>query len=277
MSQNSALYAGDVVHLRLRPRVHKLHYRVFSLLLDLDELPSLGASSKLFGYNRPAIFSFWDKDHGAGQGDLRAWVEARLRDAGHELDHPTIQILCYPRIWGYVFNPLTVYYCFDEHGAPRVILYEVGNTFGERRTYVIVVPEGVADTIRQRCSKAHYVSPFMPMDCTYDFRMQLPGSRVLVKIDESDADGPLLRASFSGRRQPLTDRTLFKALFAYPLMTLKVTGAIHWEALRLWLKRVPVFRHAAAPERIATTIVTPLAAHHPPGDPEQQPVRQPGQ
>lgn len=250
---NSALYAGRVVHARLRPTRHKLSYRVFSLLLDLDEIGELSKTLRLFGHNRAAVFSFHDVDHGDGSGDLAGWVKAQLDAAGVTLTAPKITMLCYPRIFGYVFNPLTVWFC-SEGDELRAILYEVHNTFHERRTYVIRVAPG-ANSIEQRCAKELYVSPFMPMDCAYNFHIQPPGEKVVVSIDETDGEGLLLKASFVGTREPMTDATLLRALFAYPLMTLKVWGAIHWEALKLWAKGVPVFRHRAAPARIATTIV----------------------
>jgi DUF1365 family protein len=176
-----------------------------------------------------------------------------LRAANVELSQPKVEVLCYPRIFGYVFNPLTVYFCRDGD-VLRAILYEVHNTFGERRTYVISVREG-ASAIEQSCVKELYVSPFVPMDCAYRFHIEPPGDRVMIGIDETDPKGLLLKASFAGRRQELTDATLLRALFAYPLMTLKVTAAIHWEALKLWAKGVPVFRHRAAVARVATTVV----------------------
>lgn len=250
---NSALYAGKVFHVRLRPKRHKLVYRVFSLLLDLDEIDELSGKLKLFGHNRAAVFSFQDRDHGDGKGDLRGWVGAQLDAGGVALAAPRISMLCYPRIFGYVFNPITVWFCRDGDEL-RAILYEVHNTFGERRTYVIRVAPG-ANAIEQSCAKELYVSPFVPMDCAYNFRIEPPGDKVLVSIDETDPQGLLLKASFAGARQPLTDATLLRALFAYPLMTLKVTAAIHWEAMKLWAKGVPVFRHRAAPARIATTVV----------------------
>lgn len=249
----SALYAGKVFHARLRPKRHKLTYRVFSLLLDLDEIDGLAKRLKLFGHNRAALFSFHDKDHGAGDGRLGDWVGAQLRAAGITLASPSISMLCYPRILGYVFNPLTVYFC-REGSELKAILYEVHNTYGERRTYVIRVAPGAA-AIEQSCAKELYVSPFVPMDCVYQFHIEPPGDEVMVRIDEADPHGLLLRASFAGKRQELTDRTLLKALFAYPLMTLKVTGAIHWEAMKLWAKGVPVFRHRKAAARVATTVV----------------------
>ena len=202
----SAIYAGDVVHARHRPRRHRLHYRVFSLLLDLDELPALARGSRLLGHNRAAIFSFWDKDHGdGGTGTLRPWVEARLCEAGLDLFRPRIAVLCYPRIFGYVFNPLTLYFCTDGSGTLRAVLYEVCNTYGERHTYVIPAAPGAGRLVRQRAEKRHFVSPFMPMHCTYDFAIRPPAESVLVRIDESDADGPLLLASFAATRRPLTD------------------------------------------------------------------------
>lgn len=251
---NSALYAGMVVHSRLRPKKHRLTYRVFSLLLDLDDIEALGQRLKLFAHNRAGLFSFHDKDHGAGDGDLRGWVDAQLGAAGVMLAAPRITLLCYPRIFGYVFNPLTVWFCQDGE-ALRAILYEVHNTFGERRTYVIRVGDGHGGPVEQTCAKELYVSPFVPMNAGYAFHIEPPDERVVIRIDETDGEGLLLRASFSGKRRELTDGALLRAFFAYPLMTLKVTAAIHWEALRLWLKGVPVFRHAKATARVATTVV----------------------
>jgi DUF1365 family protein len=250
---NSALYAGRVVHARLRPKRHKLSYRVFCVLLDLDEIDVLSRRLKLFAHNSAAVFSFHDRDHGDGGGDLRAWVDAQLGAAGVTLAAPKITMLCYPRILGYVFNPLTVWFC-HEGDVLHAILYEVHNTFGERRTYVIRVTPG-ANAIEQSCSKELYVSPFAPMACAYKFHIQPPDEKVVVAIDETDPQGLLLKASFAGTRQPLTDASLLRALFAYPLMTLKVTAAIHWEALKLLAKGVPVFRHRRAATKVATTVV----------------------
>ena len=256
MTGQSALFLGEVMHMRVRPRRHRFRYRVFSLLLDLDELDVLSATSRLFGYNRRALLSFWDADHGDGSpGGLRAWVEARLRQAGRLEPGMRIRVLCYPRILGYVFNPLTVYFCYAPDGELRAMLYEVCNTFGERHTYVIPVVHSASGPVRQGCAKELYVSPFMPMACFYRFHIEPPDDRVLLRIDESDADGRLLVASFSGRRKALSDRALLRALIRYPLMTLKVTAGIHWEALRIWRKGIPVHRHHAAASRVATTIV----------------------
>lgn len=265
MTAQSAIFRGEVMHLRLRPRRHSLRYRVFSLLLDLDEVQAVSARSRLFGYNRRNVLSFWETDHGDGSlGGLRAWIEAQLRAANMLEDGMTIRVLCYPRIFGYVFNPLTVYFCSASNGALKAILYEVCNTFGERHTYVIPVEDGGTGAVRQGCGKELYVSPFMPMSCFYRFHIEPPGERVVVRIDESDAEGLVLLASFSGRREALSDGALLRALVRYPLMTLKVTAGIHWEALRIWWKGIPVHRHRAAASSVATTIVGKMSGHiHP--------------
>lgn len=262
----SAIYAGDVTHARRRPRRHRLHYRVFSLLLDLDELPALSGQSRLFGHNRAALFSFHDRDHGDGTtGGLRSWVEKQLADAGLYIERPAISVLCYPRILGYVFNPLTMYFCADEAGRLRAVLYEVCNTYGERHTYVIPAGEDAA-VLRQTAPKLHFVSPFMPPECRYNFLIRPPGDRVLISIAEDDAEGPLLNAAFSGRRREWSDKELLRLFFAYPLMTFKVTAAIHLEALKLILKGVPLFHHHKAP-------VARVSTHHPAGEGQSQRVR----
>lgn len=246
MNFRSALYAGHVVHARHRPRTHRFRYRVFSLLLDLDELETLGGALKLFGYNRPALFGFHDADHGdLSGGDLKAWVLDHLRSKGLAEDGMRIAILCYPRILGYVFNPLTVYFCYRRDTSLAAIVYEVCNTFHERHCYVLPVG-GEQEAVRQSCEKQLYVSPFMPMGCTYHFHIEPPSRNIAIRINETDADGPLLFASFEGKRTPLTDAALLRAFLSHPLMTFKVTAAIHWEAARLWLKGVSFFRHRPA-------------------------------
>ena len=232
----SALYTGMVAHKRLRPKRHKLRYRVFSLLLDLDEMP--GLKLRWLGVNRPGLLSFREADHGDG-GPLRPWVAARLAEAGIVADGP-VRLLCYPRMLGYVFNPLTVYFCHHGDGGLAAIIYEVHNTHGERHAYVLPGGEG---TVRHSCGKAFFVSPFMPMDCVYHFTISPPGETVSVGIVESDGKGTLLTASFSGAREALSDAALLRAVLSHPLMTLKVTLAIHWEAVRLLLKGLRVYRH----------------------------------
>ena len=241
MIQHSAIYAGAVAHKRFRPRPHRLRYRVFSLLIDIDELPQLGRRLRLFAYNGFGLFSFHDRDHGDGSGGLRLWAERHMAAAGVKPDGGAIRILCYPRIFGYVFNPLTVYFCHARSGELVAIFYEVSNTHRERHTYVIPVTGPATPILRQTCRKEFYVSPFIPMNCTYHFRVASPQDSLSILIEEVDEEGVLLAAAFSGRRWPLSDAMLLRAFLAYPLMTLKVTAGIHWEALRLVMKRTPVF------------------------------------
>lgn len=241
----SALYAGDVTHVRLRPKRHALRYRLVQGLFDLDELPALGRRLRLFGHNRAAPISFHEADHGEGSGRLRDWVEGRLTAEGLEGPWGPIQVLCMPRMLGYVFNPLSVYFCHDRSGVWKAVVYEVNNTFGERHSYVLPV-EGERDLARQNCDKAFYVSPFMQMDLRYDFRLGRVDERLLVEVRASDDQGPMLDARFVGARRALTDAALLRALAAYPLMTFKVMAAIHWEALKLWLKGVRLVPRAGA-------------------------------
>lgn len=244
MTLRSAIYVGHVVHQRHRPKAHFLRYRVFSLLIDLDDLPKLDGL-RWFAHNRAGLFSFRDSDHGEN-GDLRGWARAQLHN--HGLPAPArVRLLCYPRILGYVFNPLTVWYCEDADGAPLATIYEVHNTFGERHAYVLPA-EG-----QQQVDKAFYVSPFIDMNCQYAFRLAPPDERILVSINETQDGAPLLYAAFTGKRQDFSDATLLKLFFTHPLMTLKVTASIHWEALRLLAKGIKVRWHKGrkkgAPER----------------------------
>ncbi|WP_423067246.1 DUF1365 domain-containing protein [Devosia sp. CN2-171] len=254
----SAIYAGDVHHARFKPRRHRLHYRVFAMLLDLDEIPLL--ANRLFAHNRFAIFSFHDRDHGDGHtGTLRAWVEARVAEAGLPEAAHRIEILCYPRLFGYVFNPLTEYFCYDRSGTLRAVLHEVCNTYGERLVYVIRT-DAEGGHIRHAALKLHFVSPFVPMNCRYQFNIVPPGERIRIGISESDPEGPLLTASFSGRRRAFTERELLRLLFAYPLMTLKITAAIHWEAAKLLAKGIHLHPHTPAAERRSVVVEQDKAA-----------------
>jgi uncharacterized protein len=249
------------VHQRVRPKKHRLRYRVFSALLDLDELPELDRRLRLFGHNRLALYSFHDQDHGPGDGrPLRPWVERELARAGIDLEGGAIRLLCYPRIAGYVFNPLSVYFCYDSGGRLRALLYEVNNTFGERHTYLIPVEAADAQTapdglVHQECDKAFYVSPFLAVSGRYQFRVMPPEDRLSVGIRQSDADGSLvLYAGFDAARVPLDDRALFRSFLRYPLLTVKVIGGIHFEALRLWWKGVPLIRRPPPPADPVTIV-----------------------
>jgi hypothetical protein len=248
-----ALYFGRVMHKRVQPMKHRLEYRVFSLFLDIDRLAALDRSCRLFGYNRARPVSFHDRDHGPRDGSpLRPWVEEKLAERGIDIAGGPIRLLCFPRLWGYAFNPLSIYFCYRADGELAAILYEVANTFGEWHGYLLTVEPG-AENISQEAEKVFHVSPFNRMGGRYRFRLKPPGERLSILIRQSDPEGaPLLIASHVGERRALDDRALAAAIARHPLMTLKVTAAIHWEALKLWLKGARYVPKPAPPEREVT-------------------------
>lgn len=254
----SALYAGDVVHERLKPRRHRLKYRVFWLLLDLDEVAALDTRLRFFSKDRWNLLSFREADYGArpGSSGLRSQVEALMRDAGIEPDGGPIAVLTMPRVFGYAFNPLSVYFCRRRDGELAAIVYEVNNTFGQRHSYVAPVEPG-GGPIRQRVDKAFYVSPFLDMSLGYEFRVTPPAERTALSILASDAEGPVLSAALAARRRPLTDGVILGAALAYPFVTLAVIAGIHWEALRIWLKGVRLRRRPPPPATLSTVAAIP--------------------
>ena len=253
----SALYFGKVMHKRLRPFVHAFSYRVFSLYLDLGEADTLSGRLRLFSHNRWNLFSFHDRDHGPRDGSpLRPWIEGHLNAAGIDLDGGTVRLLCFPRVLGYVFNPLSIWFCHHADGSLRAVLYEVRNTFGEKHGYLIPLASGHESgrAIVQDAAKRFYVSPFIAMEQHYDFRLAEPGEKLAISICQGDAQGGQLVARYSGRHRALSDRHLLLAFFAYPLMTFKIIGAIHWQALRLWLKGARLQPRPPAPAQEVTLI-----------------------
>jgi uncharacterized protein len=257
MSLRSTIYAGTVMHRRVRPRAHRLRYRVFWMLLDLDEIAALPHTLRLFSHNRLNAVSFFDKDHGDGSGrPLRAPVEEHLQAAGITPDGGPIRLLCMPRVFGYGFNPLSIYFCYQRDGSLAAILYEVHNTFRERHSYLIPVERAAGAVIDQHCQKLFYVSPFMDMAMSYAFRVAVPDERISVAIRAADRDGLLLVAALSGDRRALTDMALLRVLAAFPLLTLKVVAAIHWHALRLLLKGFRLRPHPNPPDIPVTVVNT---------------------
>ena len=246
----AALYFGKVMHARLKPMRYRFNYRVVSLLIDLDRLEAADRQSPLFGVNRAALYSFNEADHGERDGSrLRLYVQRRAAELGIDLTGGRVWLLCYPRLLGYTFNPLSVYFCHRADGELALIIYEVRNAFGDIHAYVLpVMPGEISDAgVRQQQDKLFYVSPFIEMAMRYHFRVSPPGERVKLRILETDREGPLLAATFNGRRRRLTTAALLRSFFSLPLVTLKIVAAIHWQALRLWLKGVrPVPRPSPA-------------------------------
>lgn len=236
MTGASALYVGPVTHRRFKPKMHALRYRVFMLLLDLDELPGLFSRLKLLRPGRFGLMSFRARDHGdKAHDDLKTYVSGRLTEAGVSGGGP-IRLLCMPRVLGYGFNPLSVYFCHDADERLTAILYEVRNTFGQRHSYLIATPEAGPDSVQQTAPKRFYVSPFMDMDLTYVFDVAPPGEDVRITIQVRDDTGPVLTAAFAGQRRELTDKALLHAWITHPLLTLKVMAGIHWEAVKIVAK-----------------------------------------
>jgi DUF1365 family protein len=239
VNEGAALYFGEVMHARLKPMGHRFSYRVMSLLIDLDRLDDADGLSPLFAVNRAALYSFHESDHGTRDGaSLRAYAQARAAEHGIDLTGGRVLLLCYPRLFGYTFNPLSVYFCYGADGRLALLIYEVRNTFGEIHPYVLPVRPGdiSAAGVRHEQDKLFYVSPFVGMAMRYRFRVSLSGEHVKLRILETDREAPLLAATFSGRHRALTTRALLHSFVALPLVTLKIIAAIHWEALRLWLK-----------------------------------------
>jgi DUF1365 family protein len=246
------LFFGEVMHRRHRPKAHRLRYRLFWMLIDLDELPALGRHGRLFSHNRFNLLSFHDRDHGDGAGGgLRPQLERTLAARNIRLGNGKIFLFCMPRVLGYAFNPLSVYFCHREDGSLGAIVYEVHNTFGERHSYVFDAGNEAAP-VAHTCNKRFHVSPFMGMDMKYDFRTLLADDRISIAIRGSDAEGALINAALVGKAAAFSPANLLRGLLQYPLVTVKVTAAIHWHALRLWLKGIPVRTKPVAPEEPVT-------------------------
>jgi DUF1365 family protein len=244
---NSCLYQCSVMHHRLAPKVHHFQHDIFMFYLDLDELDAVSKKIALFGRNRANLYSFHDSDHEpAGAGLLKERIVVFLRQRRIELG-PTgrVMLLTLPRVCGYIFNPVSIYYCFDSAGQPACAIAEVGNTFHEMKLYLLGREELAANGSFNKITPKHfYVSPFSRLDLSFDFKLKIPGGKLDIKVDDRDGGGKVLISALAGQRAELNNRNLAWFTFKYPLVTLKVIFLIHWHALRLWLKRAPFYRKA---------------------------------
>jgi DUF1365 family protein len=246
------VYFTRVMHRRLFPVAYRFVYRVFSLLLDLDALDRLG--TRLLSVGRFNLLSFHPRDHGPRDGSpLRRWAERILAERGITLDGGPILLLCMPRILGYGFNPLSLWYCHHRDGRLRAILAEVNNTFGEHHVYLLADAGRPIDwPLRQESVKCFHVSPLIGMEARYQFRLSEPGDRLAVLIREYQDDRLMLVATQTGPGEPLNDRALLRALARTPLMTFKVMVAIHWQALKIWLRGAKFFPKPEPPRHEVT-------------------------
>lgn len=238
MNLRSTLYVGHVAHHRLYPKRHALRHRVYWLLLDLEELLELNAHLNLFSHNGTNLISLHDQDHGDRSGTpLLEQALGHLRAAGLDTAGASVRLLCMPRVAGYDFNPLSVYYCNNASGHPVAMIYEVNNTYGGRHSYVIPISGQQAQLgkrIHQACDKQFYVSPFMDLDLTYRFKANPPGNDISLSVQASKTDRAIINTSLHGHRRDLTDFNILRLAVTHPVLPAQVTGAIYWHALKLW-------------------------------------------
>lgn len=244
---NSCLYKAKVMHHRLAPKDHRFHYEIFMFYLDLDEIDGLSQRLKFISRNRFNLFNFRDKDHlqlprenPDTSKNVRQHITTYLQANGVDIGIGRIMVLTNLCTLGYQFNPVSFYFCYDEAGKPVCSVVEVCNTFLEMKPYFLGADTKKDDRFKLNTAKFFYVSPFIDMDTNFDFDLQIPGEKLQVKIDDYDKEGNLFFIStLSGTKKALTDSTLLYYFFSFPLITVKVIALIHWQALKLWLKKLP--------------------------------------
>lgn len=248
---SARIYFANVMHKRFIAPQYRFSYRVFSLLLDIDRLDETADSSILFSYNRFNLLSFYDRDHGPRDGSpLRPWLEQQLLTGGIKLEGGRIELLAFPRVLGYVFNPLSVWYCYHRDGTLRAVLCEVSNTFGESHSYLL--DEGGAPMrwpVRQSHQKCFHVSPFIGPEAEYRFHLAEPDEKLQVVIREYQGEAPILVASQTGKARPFGSPALLRGLLGIPFLTLKVMVLIHWHALKLFLRGARFYRKPEPPRQ----------------------------
>jgi DUF1365 family protein len=249
LDMNSCLYECTVMHHRLMPKQHRFSYRIFMFYLDLDEIDAIARRIPFFGRNRRNLFAFNDTDHlDDSTGTVKQKLTAYLATQGISLPEAgRIMLLTLPRVLGYVFNPVSFYFCFDAAGSPICAVAEVGNTFREKKLYLLPKPSA-EDRFRLIAPKHFYVSPFSDLDLQFDFKLRVPAESLDIHVDDRRGDERVLLSALTGRRAPLTAARLGWFAAKYPLVTLWIISLIHWNAFLLWLKRVPFYRKEARPD-----------------------------
>jgi DUF1365 family protein len=240
MGMTSCLYECVVMHHRKVPVQHRFVYRLFMFCLDLDEVDALAGRLWLMSRTRWGIFSFRDTDHlDRGYSSVRENIIDLLRSKDILEKPAKIYLITHLRMFGYVFNPVSFYFCFDEAGKPLCAVAEVGNTFGEMKPFVARPQSDDNSGFEMSEQKFFYVSPFIDLDVFMDFRLRIPGEKLDIRIDDVQKNNKFLVTTLSGRRKPLTDGRLFLYLLRFPFITVQVIAKIHWQALLLYLKRLP--------------------------------------
>jgi DUF1365 family protein len=235
MAPAASLYRAQTVHVRFQPFVHRFRYALSQLLVDVDKLEEGLRGLRLMRLDRPGLFSFHRKDHGDRSGAaLRPWAEARFADAGVALDGGRVELLCFPRVLNFVFNPLSVFFGYGPDGRLRGVIYEVNNTFGETHAYVVPAVGGQIE--RQEAAKIFHVSPFFDVAGRYRFTLRAPAERFSLVVDKLKDMGRDFTATWQGKRHRLSDGELLRTFVLLPWMTLSVVVAIHWQALLLVLR-----------------------------------------
>ncbi|WP_214073621.1 DUF1365 domain-containing protein [Mucilaginibacter sp. dw_454] len=250
---NSCLYKATVMHHRLSPKEHRFHYDVFMFYLDLDEIDALAKRLKFMSRNKFNLFNFRDKDHlqlprekPDTSKNIRQHITDYLLQNGVDIGNGRIMVLTNLCTMGYQFNPVSFYFCYDEQGNAVCSIVEVCNTFREMKPYFLGADTKQGDEFKLNTEKYFYVSPFMEMDTNFDFDLRLPGEKLQVRIDDYNKAGErFFISTLSGNRAALTDANLLLYFISFPLITLKVIGLIHWQALKLWLKKIPYHKKDA--------------------------------
>lgn len=251
---SSCLYEGQVRHRRLSPKPHAFSYPVYQLYLDLDELPALEERLGLFRHNGRGLNSLLDRDYlGPEERPIREKLGEWLAGRGIALGERKVFLLTHARVLGYAFNPVSYYYVFGGDGSLDLAVAEINNTFGETFGYVLRRRGTEIGISTPRFPKVFHISPFLPMDLAYEFHLSVPGESLTVHVDEYAAGEKVFDATFTARREPLTSAALARALVRHPLMPVRVIAWIHWQALKLWMKEVPVYTRPEPPAGLIHT------------------------